>query len=60
MASEEVAAIDDGFVSYLFELVEEQAEVHDPYHYVVIRVLVRNATFPSGYNRSHIRIACAQ
>lgn len=58
LVSEEVAAIDDGFVSYLFELVEEQAEIHDPYHYVVIRVLVCNATFPSGYNGTHIRIAC--
>lgn len=24
----------------MFELVEEQAEMEDPYHYVVIRVLV--------------------
>ena len=35
------AAIDDSFVAYLFELVEEQSEIEDPYHYVIIRVLVR-------------------
>lgn len=36
----QVAAIDDDFISYLFELVEEQADIEDPYHYVVIRALV--------------------
>ena len=56
----EVAAIGDEFVSYLFELVEEQAEIHDPYHYVVIRVLVCNPTFLSGYNGVNIWVACTQ
>ncbi|KAF8448444.1 hypothetical protein BGX38DRAFT_1330311 [Terfezia claveryi] len=37
---EDLAAIDDAFIIYLFELVEEQAEMEDPYHYVVIRVLL--------------------
>ncbi|KAF8458272.1 hypothetical protein BDZ91DRAFT_666113 [Kalaharituber pfeilii] len=37
---EDLAAIDDAFITYLFELVEEQAELEDPYHYVIIRALL--------------------
>lgn len=33
--------VDDGFVTYLFQLIEELSDdVHDPYHYPIIRVLV--------------------
>jgi len=33
--------IDDNFVVYLFQLIESLSDdVHDPYHYPVIRVLV--------------------
>ncbi|KAI5790681.1 hypothetical protein DFH27DRAFT_504077, partial [Peziza echinospora] len=37
---EDLSAIDDKFILYLFELVEEQADIDDPYHYVVIKVLL--------------------
>ncbi|KAI0475004.1 hypothetical protein GGR56DRAFT_491038 [Xylariaceae sp. FL0804] len=33
--------VDDGFVRYLFQLIEQLSDdVHDPYHYPVIRVLL--------------------
>lgn len=33
--------VDDGFVAYLFQIIEELSnDVHDPYHYPIIRVLV--------------------
>ncbi len=33
--------IDDAFVAYLFQIIEELSDdVNDPYHYPVIRVLV--------------------
>ncbi len=33
--------VDDGFVSYLFQIIEDLSDdVDDPYHYPVIRVLV--------------------
>lgn len=39
----DVDAIDDEFVKYLFQLVEEDPEdvEDDPFHYPVIRMLVR-------------------
>ncbi|CAZ82682.1 unnamed protein product [Tuber melanosporum] len=38
---EDLEAIDDGFISYLFGLVEEDPEdPNDPYHYPVIRILL--------------------
>ena len=34
--------VDDHFITYLFGLIEELSDdVHDPYHYPIIRVLVR-------------------
>lgn len=34
--------VDDGFITYLFSLIEDLSDdVHDPYHYPIIRVLVR-------------------
>lgn len=40
--------VDDGFVAYLFQIIEELSnDVHDPYHYPIIRVLVRFASQPS-------------
>jgi hypothetical protein len=37
--------VDDGFVHYLFRLIEEVSDdVHDPYHYPTIRVLVSSRT----------------
>jgi hypothetical protein len=33
--------VDDDFVTYLFQIIEELSDdVDDPYHYPVIRVLV--------------------
>ncbi|KAK7757526.1 pre-rRNA processing [Diatrype stigma] len=33
--------VDDDFVTYLFQLIEEMSDdVHDPYHYPIIRVLL--------------------
>lgn len=38
---EDLEAIDDEFISYLFQLVEEDPDdFNDPYHYPVIRILV--------------------
>ncbi len=39
---EDLAKVDDDFVKYLFEIIEQLSDdVDDPYHYPVIRVLVR-------------------
>lgn len=36
-----VALIEDDFIIYLFQIIEELSDdVNDPYHYPVIRVLV--------------------
>lgn len=41
---EDLLQVDDGFVIYLFGLIEALSDdVHDPYHYPVIRVLVGNS-----------------
>ncbi|KAH0441872.1 hypothetical protein CcaCcLH18_01732 [Colletotrichum camelliae] len=33
--------VDDGFIAYLFQIIEELSnDVHDPYHYPIIRVLL--------------------
>lgn len=37
---EDLRAVNDMFVSRLFEIIEESADENDPYHYVTIRVLV--------------------
>ncbi|KAH9890877.1 hypothetical protein F4778DRAFT_752636 [Xylariomycetidae sp. FL2044] len=38
---EDLLHVDDGFVTYLFQLIEGLSDdVHDPYHYPVIRVLL--------------------
>ncbi|KXJ90699.1 hypothetical protein Micbo1qcDRAFT_189140 [Microdochium bolleyi] len=38
---EDLLQVDDGFVAYLFQLIEELSDdVHDPYHYPIIRVLL--------------------
>ncbi|KAH8645640.1 hypothetical protein BX600DRAFT_444206 [Xylariales sp. PMI_506] len=38
---QDLLRVDDGFVTYLFQLIEEASDdVHDPYHYPVIRVLL--------------------
>lgn len=38
---EDLLHVDDGFVTYLFQLIECLSDdVHDPYHYPVIRVLL--------------------
>ncbi|KAK6952667.1 hypothetical protein Daesc_004958 [Daldinia eschscholtzii] len=37
---EDLLHVDDGFVTYLFELIEDFSDdAHDPYHYPIIRVL---------------------
>jgi hypothetical protein len=39
---EDLRQVDDGFIQYLFQIIEELSDdVDDPYHYPVIRVLVR-------------------
>lgn len=38
---EDLLHVDDGFVTYLFQLIEGLSDdAHDPYHYPIIRVLV--------------------
>ncbi|KAI8961876.1 hypothetical protein F5Y11DRAFT_324796 [Daldinia sp. FL1419] len=38
---EDLLHVDDGFVTYLFELIEDLSDdAHDPYHYPIIRVLL--------------------
>ena len=37
--------VEDGFITYLLEIIEGLSDdVNDPYHYPVIRVLVRKST----------------
>ncbi|ROT42717.1 hypothetical protein SODALDRAFT_354892 [Sodiomyces alkalinus F11] len=37
---EDLILVDDGFVNYLFRIIEELSnDAHDPYHYPIIRVL---------------------
>lgn len=44
---EDLLQVDDGFVMYLFQLIEELSDdAHDPYHYPIIRVLVSLAWIP--------------
>lgn len=41
---DDIQLVDDGFIHYLFGLIENVSDdVHDPYHYPTIRVLVSNA-----------------
>jgi hypothetical protein len=41
LRGEDLLQVDDGFVAYLFGLIESLSDdAHDPYHYPVIRVLV--------------------
>jgi len=40
----DLSGIDDGFIKYLFQIIEELSDdANDPYHYPVIRVLVSGA-----------------
>lgn len=42
---EDLILVDDGFVNYLFRIIEELShDAHDPYHYPIIRVLVRTTS----------------
>jgi hypothetical protein len=42
LSVEDLGQVDDEFVAYLFRIIEELSDdVDDPYHYPVIRVLVR-------------------
>lgn len=41
LSAEELGQVDDDFVTYLFQMIEELSDdVDDPYHYPIIRVLV--------------------
>ncbi|KAM0322415.1 hypothetical protein ACHAQA_009482 [Verticillium albo-atrum] len=41
LRTEDLLQIDDGFINYLFQIIEELSnDVHDPYHYPIIRVLL--------------------
>jgi len=47
---EDLSQVDDGFIKYLFQITEELSDdVDDPYHYPVIRVLVRRYLFIHVY-----------
>lgn len=52
--------MDDAFVLYLFQLIEQLSDdAEDPYHYHIIRVLVR----PALFNKEKMKLtpaACAQ
>lgn len=42
LRADDLKLVDDPFVHYLFQIIEEVSDdVHDPYHYPTIRVLVR-------------------
>lgn len=42
LSIEDLVRVDDDFIKYLFQIIEELSDdVDDPYHYPVIRVLVR-------------------
>lgn len=42
--------VEDDFVKYLFQIIEGLSDdAHDPYHYPVIRVLVRFVSVYGGY-----------
>lgn len=44
---EDLIQVDDDFVKYLFQITEELSDdIDDPYHYPVIRVLVRSRYLP--------------
>ena len=54
---EDLMHVDDAFVSYLFQLIEAYSDdAHDPYHYPVIRVLVRYVT--SFLRQSTMMLTC--
>jgi hypothetical protein len=41
LSTEDLGQVDDDFIAYLFQIIEELSDdVDDPYHYPVIRVLV--------------------
>lgn len=41
LSAEELGQVDDDFVTYLFQMIEELSDdAKDPYHYPIIRVLV--------------------
>ncbi|KAM0285490.1 hypothetical protein ACHAQH_001440 [Verticillium albo-atrum] len=41
LRTDDLLQIDDGFINYLFQIIEELSnDVHDPYHYPIIRVLL--------------------
>jgi hypothetical protein len=43
LRTEDLLQVDDGFVQYLFQVIEMiSGDVHDPYHDPIIKVLVRN------------------
>jgi len=46
LSAEDLGSVDDDFMVYLFNIIEELSDdVDDPYHYPVIRVLVRRSSF---------------
>lgn len=51
--------VDDGFITYLFQLIEELSDdVHDPYHYPIIRVLVRQTNlFARSFTHPYIPLS---
>lgn len=55
VCAEDLLQVDDEFVLYLFNIIEELSDdVDDPYHYPVIRVLVSKS--PLGNNHAYKKI----
>lgn len=58
---EDLLHVDDGFVIYLFELIEGLSDdVHDPYHYPIIRVLVSRGILDNYVAFAYLVSACPQ
>lgn len=61
LRAEDLLQVDDGFIHYLFRIVEElSSDAHDPYHYPVIRVLVRSPRMRLGLDGMLTRLSSAR
>ncbi len=55
---EDLEAVDDNVIKYLFELVEQDPDdpENDPYHYGVIRILVGKMLVSAGNNANRCAV----
>lgn len=59
LTAEDLARVDDEFVASLFQIIEQLSDdVDDPYHYPVIRVLVRGSFPPLKSTSKLVLVAC--